>query len=158
MNGQATSLLFEASGGWLKLNGRAKRSFCGAGAMAAFTASSNRSNSASLITLFEFGSAGFLTTTNVVNRFRILTFPKLPMHQCGLSLSFFLRTPRRKSQVELGQEFNNRLNRAYVGDARGASEATAHTPTRRPLGFRELAQGCSRRRRAGPRHDAEGLT
>jgi len=36
MNGQATSLLFEASGGWLKLSGRAKRSFCGAGAMARF--------------------------------------------------------------------------------------------------------------------------
>src|SRR5258708_38877092 len=102
--------------------------------MGGFTALSNRSNSASLITLFEFGSAGFLTTTNVVNRCRILTFPKLPMHHWGLSLSFFLRTPRRKSQVELGKEFNTRLNRADVGDAGVSLKATAHTQPRHALG------------------------
>src|SRR5258705_1561187 len=90
MNGQATSLLFEASCGWLKLSGRAKRSFCGAGAMAAFTASSNRSNSASLITLFEFGSAGFLTTTNVVNRFPHPNFPQITDAPLRVIIELFL--------------------------------------------------------------------
>jgi hypothetical protein len=48
-----------------------------AGAMAVLTASSNRSNSTSLITPSWFRSAGFLTTTTVVNRVRIVIFPKI---------------------------------------------------------------------------------
>jgi hypothetical protein len=49
MSGQASWLSFAALGGSLNIGGWAKKSSCGAGAMAVLTASSNRSNSTSLI-------------------------------------------------------------------------------------------------------------
>jgi hypothetical protein len=109
MNGQATWLSFVALGGWLKLSRWAKRSFRGAGAMAAFTVSSNRPNSTSLITLSEFGSAGFLTTTHLVNRHRVIIEPNQ-----------YSTHPNKQRLLAQQLELVRR---------------TAHTPTRRPLGL-----------------------
>src|ERR1700736_690733 len=53
-SGQARWLSFAACGASLKVGGWAKKASCGAGAMAVLTASSNRSNSTSLITLSGF--------------------------------------------------------------------------------------------------------
>jgi hypothetical protein len=69
MNGHAIWLSFVPLGGRLKLSGRVKTSSCGAGAMAILTASSNRSNSTSLIALSNLKSAEILTV-------RIVIFPK----------------------------------------------------------------------------------
>src|SRR6266849_997344 len=62
MSGQARWLSFAVFGGLIRVNG-AKKSSRGAGSMAALTASSNRSNSTSLVALSTFESARFLTTT-----------------------------------------------------------------------------------------------
>jgi hypothetical protein len=54
MNGQAGPLSLAAFGIWSEVNKRAKASSCGTGAIAVLTASSNRSNSTSLIALSGF--------------------------------------------------------------------------------------------------------
>jgi hypothetical protein len=50
-SGQVSWLSFAGLGGGLSIGGRAQKSSCGAGATAALTASSNRSNSTSVIAL-----------------------------------------------------------------------------------------------------------
>ena len=84
MNGHAGSLSFAAFGRRLKVGGWVNKAACGAGAMAALTASSNWSNSISVFARSNLACSGIFTLG-------IVTFPKSAMRHCGIGLSPFDR-------------------------------------------------------------------
>ncbi len=69
-----------------------KSSFRRAGSIAILTASSKRLNSASVIALSEFSSAGILSV-------RIKIVPQLPTRHCGLGLSLFNRCEGTRKRI-----------------------------------------------------------
>jgi len=103
MNGRACPLSFAAFGGRLKVGGWVDRSACGAGAMAALTASSNCSNSTSVSAPLNLAGAGILTLG-------IAIFARITDALLRVMIASFSSRRMDEKKGRLCQDYSSRLS------------------------------------------------